>query len=255
MTTDADDNLISIPTPDQAARRLLCLMSLAARAFFEGQLRSEDPDEREEGGRQIDGLRRWLEQEDLLRHFSAAERPLAEKPPGEWNDRDRINSSWRAESAGVIAWSSRLVESIPPYDTEFRPRGIIEAIPQTGEPTAEWISAAAFRCEDDIAEAREIAEFWLWRSRTMRLQADADKHPKPTPPAKYLEYVRSAAKTGESNGWFTMIDDDFPAFGKAYANLSPAEHSRATSIAQERLWGLNWIRGYEADWDEVPLDT
>jgi hypothetical protein len=144
---------------------------------------------------------------------------------------------------------------IPPFDKEFRPLDIMDVIPQAGEPTAHFLETAAYRSEDEVDEAREIAELWLWRSRTTQIQADPNTYTKPTPPEKYAEYVVSAAKTGEANGWFIAIDNDFPAFGKPYAGLSPQEYRRATSIAQERLWGLNWVCGYERDWDEVPLNT
>lgn len=67
--------------------------------------------------------------------------------------------------------------------------------------------------------------------------------------------VCSLGRTGEANGWFVPISEDFPVFGKAYADLSLEEYRRAISIAQERLWGLNWVCRYERDWDKVPLNT
>ena len=48
---------------------------------------------------------------------------------------------------------------------------------------------------------------------------------------------------------------DFPAFGKAYRNLSEDEYEQATSIAMERHLALNWLCGYDSDWDETPTDT
>ena len=48
--------------------------------------------------------------------------------------------------------------------------------------------------------------------------------------------------------------DDCPAFGKAYADLSLEEYRQASSVAKERLWGLNWICKYARNWDRVPLE-
>lgn len=250
-----DDCVLMPPAASQVASRLLCLMSLGARAFFESQLAGTDRDEAREARQSIKRLLAWLGNESLLDSFSAKERPVMRRPPGKWTQQERIDGSWRVESAGVVAWALRLVDRVPPYDEEFRPREIMAAIPQTDEPTRKWIKAAVVRSEDEIAEAREIAEFWLWRSHTTSLQADSIKLTVPPSLAEYEGYIRSAAKTGEANGWFQAIKHDFPAYGKPYADLSPEEYRRVTSIAVERLWGLNWVRGYEPEWDHVPLDT
>lgn len=244
------------PSPGDAAGRLFCLMCIGARAYFEGEMASAGTEtEKAEARTKAADLMAWLEREQVMPRFSAQERPLMGRPVGSWTERERVNGSWRVESAGVIAWSLGLLGMIPPFDKEFRPLDIMDVIPQAGEPTAHFLETAAYRSEDEVDEAREIAELWLWRSRTTQIQADPNTYTKPTPPEKYAEYVVSAAKTGEANGWFIAIDNDFPAFGKPYAGLSPQEYRRATSIAQERLWGLNWVCGYERDWDEVPLNT
>jgi hypothetical protein len=244
------------PSPGDAAGRLLCLMCIGARAYFEGEMASAGTEvEKAEARTKTVDLVAWLEHEQVMPRLSAQERSLMDRPVGSWDERERVNGSWRAESAGVIAWSLKLLKQIPPYDSEFRPLDMMDVIPQTGEPTANFLNAASYRSDDEIDQAREIAEFWLWRSRTTRTQSERSKYTSPTPPEKCAEHIVSAAHTGEANGWFVAIDNDFPAFGKAYADMSPQEYRRATSIAQERLWGLNWICGYDRNWDEVPLDT
>jgi hypothetical protein len=176
------------------------------------------------------------------------------KPGGTWDGRERTNASWRAEAAGVLAWSLRLLGKIPAYDTEFDASDIWAEVPRIGEAMEDFIRTAMFRPAAEIRDARELAEFWMWRAQTARIQADSE-HTSQTSHERYSEYVRSAAKKGMANAWFIAINEDFPAFGKSYAELSPQEHRRAASIAQERLWGLNWLCGPGRNWDHVLLDT
>ena len=56
-------------------------------------------------------------------------------------------------------------------------------------------------------------------------------------------------------GHFEPIDDDSPAFGKTYRDLTDDEWSTMHSIATERLYALNWLCGYAANWDDVRCDT
>lgn len=241
--------------PQDAARRLLCLMSQGARGYFEGELTTGNAADPVDAREQIDALLDWLRSEGLWPHLSAREGAVMTKPTGRWTHRDQINAGWRTESAGVIAWSLRLLDNIPPYDREFRPLHIMDVIPQTGESTNDFIRAAAFRFEDEIEEARQLAELWLWRSRTQRHLVNPETGSGTTTPEQYAQYVLESAANREQEGQFKAIDGDYPAFGKAYRDLSPDEHQRANSIAQERLWGLNWLCDEEADWDQVDLST
>lgn len=246
---------MSLPQPQDAAARLLCLMSQGARAYFEGVAQADDADAAEEARERIHDLLGWLQGEQLMPRFSARERALMDKPAGAWSDRDCLNAGWRTESAGVIAWALTLVAAIPPYDKQFRALHIMEAIPMTGDPTAEFLQGAKLRSEGEIDEARAMAELWLWRSRTRRAQTDLSRSPTETTPEQYAQYIRESAANREAEGWFTAINGDYPAFGKAYADLSPKEYAWASSIALERLWGLNWLCDDERDWDQVSLDT
>jgi hypothetical protein len=53
------------------------------------------------------------------------------------------------------------------------------------------------------------------------------------------------------------IDEDFPAFGRAYRDLSPEQWSLANSIAVERHFALNWLCGHARGnrWSATPTDT
>jgi hypothetical protein len=67
----------------------------------------------------------------------------------------------------------------------------------------------------------------------------------------------ASVKAAEDGAFLAPICDDFPAFGKAYRDLSPDEFSIATSIAMERHRAFNWLSGRAPGnrWTDTPTDT
>jgi hypothetical protein len=236
--------------PQAAAQRLVCLMVISARGYFEDLLSDCEP-ESVVATQDIENLMLWLREERLWPSLSKKETTILELTPGMWSKKDRVNTSWRVEAAGVIAWTLGLVE-MPAYDKQFRSHGIMDVLPEPHTSTQEWVCGAALQPEEQILASRDVAELWLWRARTTRLQKDGRK---PGVKGTYEEFIAGAAEAGERDSLFKRHSGDFPAFGKAYRDLSENEWHTMTSIATERLYGLNWVCGYGSDWDEVSPDT
>ena len=49
------------------------------------------------------------------------------------------------------------------------------------------------------------------------------------------------------------VDNDFPLFGKAFANLTEDEMEEASTIAAARRLALDWLCGFATEWDNVPV--
>ena len=71
----------------------------------------------------------------------------------------------------------------------------------------------------------------------------------------FEKIIAMTAEKANEDKLFVPIDHDFPALNKAYAKLSEDEWHTLNSIAQERLYALNWLCKYADDWDEVPTGT
>ena len=71
----------------------------------------------------------------------------------------------------------------------------------------------------------------------------------------FEKIIAMTAAKAQKDGLFHAIDNDFPAFHKSYAKLSPSEWQTMSSISTERLYALNWLCGYANDWDDVSTDT
>jgi hypothetical protein len=177
---------------------------------------------------------------------SHEEREALGKKFGTWDMNQITDASWRAESAAVLTWALGYARDIPAYDAEADDKKVFSTI--KGRPK--------LRSAAQIGAARDLAELWHWRARTLMLQHGEQPAPKNLPGGMTLDQI-VAMTAGElkKQGKVQVKGDDFAAFGKRYRDLGADERSLAMSIAMERHRVLNWLCGYGADWDKVPTDT
>ena len=234
-----------------AARRSLCLASILARTNLESESKLESADKSSDSSNQIfqDNQRHFIQGSGLWDALSSHQRTLLEKPLGSWSTQDIADGQWRAEALGCLLWALKQIGDLAPYDKQI-PIANLPA-PTTGA-SARFIRNAALRNENEITEARSTAELWLWRARTTQLQLSGA-----APPDGWTfdKIIAKAAEAALSKKVFLPIDHDFPVLNKAYSKLSEEEWRTMRSIAQERLYALNWLCRYAADWDAVPTGT
>jgi hypothetical protein len=164
------------------------------------------------------------------------------------------------ESAQVLLWALGMVPHLPPYDTQAN-HDLLKQIPAGDIPG--FISSARLRKDSEIDRARDDAELWHWRSRTRQLTEDGEEFPANEQSRAagfntYDDIVRfTARKLADEGRIRACIEDDFPAYAKAYRNLSEDEWSEVRSVTMERHFALNWLCGYapENEWDETPTGT
>jgi hypothetical protein len=264
-------NQSNIPTPQDAARRLVILkhiivdaLSSPPRDTLASIRESSTPVEWDDFLQTVNGKRNayWkpVLESDLGRSLSPREREYIATPMAEVTHRQQLNAMWRMEAAAVLMWALRLGKELPAYDTQAD-TSLLKIVPKW--PNDLFIREAGSRDFTAVNRARDVAELWHWRSRTRRL-VEQDG---PNLTGEYFEskgyrtyddIVRSTANSARDAGDLpTVIDDDFPVLGKAYRDLTDEEWSLATSIAIERHFVLNWLCGYAPDnqWDDTPTDT
>jgi hypothetical protein len=170
----------------------------------------------------------------------------------------QVNASWRLEAAQVLMWALELIPGLPPYDTQAS-NDLLRNIPKLPELLGE----AKLRDESTIDKARDLAELWHWRSRTRQLIEAGDVF-RGGPKAEaagmrtYDDIVRVTSRIAAENNEISQpIDEDFPAKGKAYRDLTDNEWNEVRSITVERHFALNWLCGHAPGnaWDETPTDT
>lgn len=257
---DADERpAVDLVSAESAARRALCLGTIMARAaIFEEGIKASQKASPEMQKTMHEAL--WtdfgkinerLREEGLWSSLSPNERTLMSKPLGGWTDQELLDAEWRAEALCAIEWALGIVKKMPAYDSQLKPTELTRNLSLDGD-TAAFVRKSHLRSPEEISDARDMAELWLWRARTTQLQKRGDK-----PPANltYEKIIAIAAEGSAKEGYFKPIDGDFPAFGQAYSKLTDDEWSMMCSIATERLYALNWLCGYDRDWDKIHTDT
>lgn len=193
--------------------------------------------------------------------FGLDELALAATTPVTMTHEQQASASWRIEALQALMWSLGMISQLPPYD-EMANHDLLKVVPQADNALS-FINSANLRDNSQIDRARNLAELWHWRSRTRQLLERGDKL---QPDEKTLaagfrsfdDIVRfSAIQAAKEKSIPQCINDDFPAKGKAYRDMSDKEWAEVRSITRERHFALNWLCGYapENRWDETPTDT
>jgi hypothetical protein len=242
--------------------RALCLAALVTRANAEHLIGTGEPAPafveltKAAPKDAPSSLDQWLDREGLRSGLSPQERILMDAPPGKWTIRETLDASWRRECLMVLLWGLRIIEPMPASDRQLDIVDLLESAWLLRE-TEKLRASVQLRSAEQISKARDIAEFWFWRVRTTQLQNSPDSAVDPRLSKEKLEaIVAHAAETGERDGMFQLIRGDFPAFGKAFRELTQDEWSLANSICRERLYGLNWLSDFDGlDWDHVETNT
>lgn len=200
-----------------------------------------------------------LRQAGLWQSVSRGEQEFADTTIVTMTPQQQLDASWRVESAQILMWALELIPRLPPYDTQAS-HDLLKQIPSNDIPR--FVSSARLRTESEIDRARADAELWHWRSRTRQLieegrQFPTDQRTRAVGLDSYDDIVRFAARKMAEESRISGIDDDFPALGKAYRELSTEEWSEVRSITIERHFALNWLCGYAPanEWDRTPTDT
>lgn len=235
------------------AMRVLVLASLMDRVAAEIQTIGEEHQVLRQAQEDIQlGMLPWMRGEGVWEHTSAIERYLFEQPVGSWTQQECVVASWRNEALCMLLWSLGLVNSAPPYDREWQIGAAMDQVP-LGEDPRTFVEQAKLRPAWELHQARDAAELWHWRGNTERIRRGEVKL---EVEADVDDAIAMTTRTMVSTGMLTnLIDNDFPAYGRAYRDLSPDQFSFALSVALERHYAMNWVCAYGSDWDDVPVDT
>lgn len=236
-------------------KRILSLKALLIRTEFEGTIHmSKNPIEVFGTKVAAEKFNLWLKNNDIYSYLSPKEKFALDLPIGTWNQSIFINSSWRAESLAVLLWATGILDELPAYDTEVDRHKILVLVKDFSSIDIIQ-NVAKFKDIADITKQRDIAELWHWRANTTRI-INSKSLPAGFDLKKMDEICTiTSMKAYESGEIPTPIDNDFPAFGKAYKNLNDDEFNTCLSISMERHFGFNWLCGESSSWDDTPTNT
>jgi hypothetical protein len=156
-------------------------------------------------------------------------------------------------------WALGLLPELPPYDV-LADHDILNEISCHDVQT--FVGSARLRPTEEIDLQRFVAQLWHWRSKAHYVQEFSNELPaaerlSPAGLDTLGKTIRfTALKAAEEDIIPPCIEEDFPAFGKAYRELGAHEWSEVRSITMQRHFTLNWLCGFAPGnrWDETPMD-
>ncbi len=149
------------PSARAAADRALVLYALVRRAAIELVVAEGDDADRiarAEAARAE--TERWLERESLTDALTPTEQMLFATPTTSWTAEAIADGLWRKEALGVVVWALRLLDRLPPIDTEFAIDALNAAIESVGSVTA-FRAAARLRDPGEVEVAWREADTWF----------------------------------------------------------------------------------------------
>lgn len=195
-----------------------------------------------------------LHQAGLWNDMEPEERSFIAAHSGEFAGQVWIDKLWAIESIACLLWSLGQVSDLLPYDQQAD-RQLVNKFPQGSVGII--VQDAVLRARELLEAQRDVAELWHWRSRTQKLQESGYKFSLPSGMTIEKIIGTASAKAALDGVIPAQIDDDFPAFGKAYRDITRAEYIKATFIAMERHRAFNWLCGLAPSnrWAETATET
>ncbi len=263
------------PTPPDApavAKRALVLRVVGDIANFP---RPKSPQTAEGFETRRERMKRWLQREELWSSASENERIFLSTPVVAKPVRESIDAKGTNEELLVMLWALGKVPRFPRYDSPAV--SIVRlsiALPEIGEPTEDFVERAKAPSPRDIERAHEEAYMWAWRASVREkfitrdfpkgrnldemaaeLKKNARQENYPLGPIRdgesfLRELIRFSAHFAKARGLLQVTtNEDFPALGKSYAELSESEFQSLRRMAVHRLHALNWLMGFSKSWD------
>jgi hypothetical protein len=242
-----DEIDVELRSPNEVRARILILTTVLRRLALE----NADVEDSDDFSAEAFDQREWLRELGLASELSVREAALLESPLGTIGPEAIIEASWQGEALMALAWAISAVE-MPPLDTVSDPRQVIDFVPRPWDGTQEWLADTTIVSEAEAAREREIAEIWHWRMTTEVLRRAVSA----AASRDYEEAIRDVATEALRAGLLPSLrQGDFPVRGRTIEDLSANDLDELVSVTGQRLLALNWLCGFGASWDDVPLDV
>lgn len=247
MAEDDDDLSLDIELRplDEVAARLVILSGLIQLALTE--IEADTATAAAERADVIDALRIG----EASGHLSPAELSMVRLlEVGSLGDESTFEIIWQVEAIAALGWAANLLPNLNDPWTQANFTELTATIPAPWEELDPFIAQLRLRAEFEIAAARETAELWAWRTELEAELTSSDRRER----EELVTILRETATEAAQLGLLKKIGDDFGIGNQPFSEIAPQERATIAEIAYQRLRALNWLCGFGASWDDVPLD-
>ncbi|MFT4039150.1 MAG: DUF4272 domain-containing protein [Thermomicrobiales bacterium] len=238
-----DELEIELRPAPEVGRRMILLSALLERTATRDDARVA-ADEKDAAA--FD-LREWLRHEGLWPLLSPEEAELLASDESPRMLPEQLAEGFMAEALAALAWSAGMVNGLD----ATRPADLgplIPAIPHPWDSTTTWLAALSLRPFGAVAEQRERCELWAWRFAIERDLTGPD----PIERAELAGILRETEGAGTAAG--LLPAGGFRVNGGSISALDAPTRDALAEANLSRLYALNWVCGFGASWEDVPLD-
>jgi Domain of unknown function (DUF4272) len=254
------------PSPARVARRALALTAVTARAILE------------QGGvnlglaapkwnpltwvrhlltgqqSQHRNLLAWITLLGIDDEFEPDEWEVLQRPPGRLEQQQQINSTWRLEGLGVLAWALARFE-IPPHDQLVECHSLWHSLGMLDAAACKGLLVnAALRPREEIAALRRRLLAIHWRLVNYYVRPSALDFVAVTE-TSFAGYDRTAWFSPQEVAELPLCDGDLAIHGARLDQAAPDAVAAARSAAHERHLAVNWLWEGPERYSEARTDT
>lgn len=228
------------PAAERVARRALVLTAVTARAILEQD--TANP----ETPKTYQDLLAWVEDTGIDEEFEPEEREVLRRPPGELDQRQQVNSTWRLEGLTVLAWALGRFD-IPPHDELvslnplWRSCGLLDA-----EAARVLLANPTLRPVEEMATVRDRLFALHWRLRNFFVKPAA---------MDFADFARTCWFGPLDITGLPLVQGDLALRGERIDRASEDVFSSAHSASQERHQAANWLWEGPALYSEASVAT
>jgi hypothetical protein len=244
---DEDEIDVELRSSVEVRTRVLILAAVLRRLALEGVAREGDSESLADAFDE----REWLREQCLLQDLTPREAALLDSPLGSVAPEAILETSWQGEALVALGWAIR-AHDMPPTGTFFNLRSVIESVPRPWDDIQHWLGDPAIVSEEEAVREREVAEIWHWRVTAEGLRrgsSTADRQ-------DYDDAIRDVAVEASAAGLVPALHEgDFTLGGRSIKELSANHLDELVALTTQRVRALNWLCGFGASWDDVPIDV
>ena len=230
------------PPPERVARRALVLAAVAGRGLMEMQLRQGTTAVAEHHPR----IQQWLEGLELREECEPEEWNVIVTAPGDLDDQAMVDSTWRLEGLGVLAWALQRFD-LPSYDTLVDSNELLAVVGFLRSATPRSLLAdPRLRSDEELNLMGEQILAFHWRMRDYSLRPVA---------MDFRDFGDNCWFGPTSLDWAEIVDGDLALEGLPIFVAPEETVGRCSSSAMERHTAINWLRGWSELYSEVDTST
>ena len=227
------------PTQQRVAQRAIILTILAYRGRLEPQ--RHDSATMDSWAKTKD----WFSTLDINHELEPEEAQLFDAPLGTISPKQAINSGWRTEGAGVLAWALKCYQ-LPKLDESSNLNQIGKGLGILYPLETTALHTSKLRTVEELEHYGSTALTIHWRLRQFGLQPEA---------IDFKEFVRGAAWGPLSLNGVNLSKKDLAIQNTTISRADKLVVRQVQSIAMERHQAINWLMGWHELYSEVDTGT